>query len=105
MGKSEYSMRAREVLMCSERYADDIPFRLPNTQLPPTLSLFSKQSNGMPASLSLLAAAMPDDPAPITHAVGSVRELIVADRARKRPRCQLGRGARASRIPSAAPAH
>src|SRR3954471_7800088 len=77
MGKSEYSMRARDVLMCRERYADDIPLRLPNTQLPPTLSLFSKQSNGMPASLSFLAAAMPEEPAPITHAVGSVRELML----------------------------
>src|SRR3954467_3637559 len=69
-------MRAREVLMCSERYADDIPLRLPKTQLPPTLSLFSKQSNGMPASFSFLAAAMPDEPAPITHALGRVRGLI-----------------------------
>src|SRR3954451_11979455 len=62
--------------MCSERYADDIPLRLPNTQLPPTLLLFSKQSNGMPASFSFLAAAMPDEPAPITQAVGRVRGLI-----------------------------
>jgi hypothetical protein len=29
MGKSGYSMRSREVLMCSERYEDDIPFVLP----------------------------------------------------------------------------
>src|SRR4051794_40877568 len=71
-------MRAREVLMCSDRYADDIPLRLPNTQLPPTRSLFSKQSNGMPASLSFLAAAIPDAPAPITHAVGSVRAVMPA---------------------------
>src|SRR4051794_12477511 len=62
--------------MCSERYADDIPLRLPNTQLPPTLLLFSKQSNGMPASFSFFAAAMPDEPAPITQAVGRVRGLI-----------------------------
>ena len=41
IGKSEYSMRSREVLMCSERYADDIPFVLPHTQLPPTRSDFS----------------------------------------------------------------
>src|SRR5215210_6340066 len=33
IGKSEYSMRSREVLMCSERYAADIPLRLPNAQL------------------------------------------------------------------------
>ena len=29
IGKSEYSMRSRDVLMCSERYADDIPLVLP----------------------------------------------------------------------------
>jgi hypothetical protein len=27
IGKSEYVMRSREVLMCSDRYADDIPLR------------------------------------------------------------------------------
>src|SRR3954470_10939236 len=64
-------MRSREVLMCSDRYADDIPLRLPKTQLPPTRSLFSKQSNGIPASFSFFAAAMPDEPAPMTQAVGS----------------------------------
>src|SRR4051794_24633430 len=64
-------MRSREVLMCSDRYAADIPFRLPNTQLPPTRSDFSKQSNSMPASCSSLTAAMPDEPAPITQADGS----------------------------------
>jgi hypothetical protein len=26
MAKSEYSIRSREVLMCSERYVEDIPF-------------------------------------------------------------------------------
>src|SRR4051794_41875744 len=66
-------MRSREVLMCSDRYADDIPLRLPKTQLPPTRSLFSKQSNGIPASFSFFAAAMPDEPAPMTQAVGSSR--------------------------------
>src|SRR3954451_23202549 len=64
-------MRSREVLMCSDRYADDIPLRLPKTQLPPTLSLFSKHSNGIPASFSFFAAALPDEPAPVTQAVGS----------------------------------
>src|SRR4051812_40040096 len=66
-------MRSREVLMCSDRYADDIPLRLPKTQLPPTRSLFSKQPNGIPASFSFFAAAMPDEPAPMTQAVGSSR--------------------------------
>src|SRR3954471_16724367 len=64
-------MRSREVLMCSDRYAADIPLRFPNTQLPPMRSDFSKQSNSMPASCSFFAAAIPDDPAPITHALGS----------------------------------
>ena len=40
-------MRSRDVLMCSERYADDIPLALPKTQLPPTRSDFSKQSKGI----------------------------------------------------------
>ena len=31
-------MRSRDVLMCSERYAEDIPLLLPHTQLPPTRS-------------------------------------------------------------------
>src|SRR4051794_1279045 len=66
-------MRSREVLMCSDRYADDMRFLLPKTQLPPTRSLFSKQSNGMPASFSFFAAAMPDEPAPMTQAVGGSR--------------------------------
>src|SRR5471032_1851935 len=57
--------------MWSEWYADDMPLTLPNTQLPPTRSDFSKQSNGMPRSCSALAAAMPEEPAPMTHAVGS----------------------------------
>ena len=38
IGKSEYSMRSRDVLMCSERYAEDVPLELPHTQLPPTRS-------------------------------------------------------------------
>ena len=45
IGKSENSIRSRDVLMCSERYADDIPLRFLNTQLPPTRSRASKQSN------------------------------------------------------------
>src|ERR1700730_17726702 len=57
--------------MCSERYAEDIPFLLPNTQFPPTRSDFSKQSNGIPRSCSAFAAAMPDEPAPTTQATGS----------------------------------
>jgi 8-oxo-dGTP diphosphatase len=35
--------------------------------LPPTRSDFSKQSNAIPRRASALTAAMPDDPAPITH--------------------------------------
>src|SRR3954470_15074833 len=64
-------MRSRLVLMWRERYADDMPLRLPKTQLPPTRSLFSKTSKGMPASWSFLAAAMPLEPAPMMHAFGS----------------------------------
>ena len=36
--------------MCSVEYAEDIPLRLPSTQLPPTRSGFSKRSNGIPRS-------------------------------------------------------
>src|SRR5215211_5675102 len=60
IGKSGNSMRSRDVLMCSERYADDIPLRFLNTQLPPTRSDFSKQSKSNPRWCSALAAAMPD---------------------------------------------
>ena len=63
-------MRWREVFECSERYAEDMPFRLANTQLPPTRSDFSKQSASMPRSTRVLSAAIPDEPAPITHALG-----------------------------------
>src|SRR3954464_1813740 len=76
MGKSAYSIRSREVLMCNERYADDISFLLPKTQLPPTRSDFSSTSTSMPASRNFLAAAMPDEPAPITQAVGSFESGI-----------------------------
>src|SRR5690348_17348733 len=64
-------MRSREVLMCSERYAEDIPLTLPYTQLPPTRSEASKQSKSNPFSCRALAAAMPDEPAPITHTSSS----------------------------------
>ena len=42
-----------------------MPFLFPNTQLPPTRSDFSKQSNGIPRSYSAFAAAIPEEPAPI----------------------------------------
>src|SRR3954464_10851719 len=66
--------------MCSDRYADDIRFRLPKTQLPPTRSYFSSTSTSIPASRNFFAAAIPDEPAPITQAVGSGR-LVMAGRA------------------------
>ena len=77
IGKSEYSIRSRDVLMCSERYADDIPLRFPNTQLPPTRSDASKQSNAKPRSCSALTAAIPDEPAPITQTRGRCRATTV----------------------------
>src|SRR3954453_13035962 len=72
-------MRSRLVLMCRLRYADDIPLRLPKTQLPPTRSLFSKTSIGMPASFSFLAAAMPDEPAPMMQAFGRPSLVVGED--------------------------
>ena len=56
--------------MCSVEYDEDIPLRLPNTQLPPTLSDASKQSKGMPRSASAFAAVIPEEPAPMMHARG-----------------------------------
>src|SRR5689334_6852771 len=71
IGKSVYSIRVRDVLMCSERYDDDIPLVLPKTQLPPTRSDFSMQSEGIPRSCSAFAAVMPEEPAPMTQTDGS----------------------------------
>ncbi len=47
-----------------------MPFLLSKTQLPPTRSEASKQVNGTPRSCSALAAAIPEEPAPMTAAVG-----------------------------------
>ena len=47
-----------------------MPFLLPKTQLPPTRSEASKHVNGTPRSWSALAAAIPEEPAPMTAAVG-----------------------------------
>src|SRR5687767_11330301 len=65
-------MRSRDVLMCRSRYAEETPFLLRNTQLPPTRSDSSKQSNGMPRSFRALAPAIPEEPAPITQTRGSL---------------------------------
>ena len=56
--------------MCSDRYADDMPFLLPNTQLPPTRSLFSKTSTARPRAASSLATGSPLEPAPTTQVRG-----------------------------------
>src|SRR5215469_8843411 len=60
-------MHRRDVLARSERYADDMPLSLLYRQLPPTSEPASKQSKGMPRACSTWHAAIPDDPAPITH--------------------------------------
>jgi hypothetical protein len=65
IGKSEKAILSREVLMCSERYADDIPFLFLKTQFPPTRSDASIQSNGMPSCEKTLAVAIPLAPAPM----------------------------------------
>src|ERR1700709_2856078 len=46
-----------------------MPFLLSKTQLPPTRSEASKQSNGSPLSCSACAPAMPDEPAPMIAVV------------------------------------
>jgi hypothetical protein len=71
MGNSAYAMRSRDVLMCSERYDDDMPLAFLNTQLPPTRSDASMHSTSNPSACSALVAAMPDEPAPITQTLGS----------------------------------
>ena len=48
--------------MCSERYAADIPLRFPNTQLPPTRSDASKQSNADAALVQRLDGGDPGGP-------------------------------------------
>jgi hypothetical protein len=57
-------MRPREVLMCRERYAADIPVVLPNIQLPPTRSDFSKQVASMPRWCSALTVGDARRPGP-----------------------------------------
>src|SRR6266496_6631083 len=61
-------MHRRDDLACSERYAEDMPLSLPYRQLPPTSEPASKQSNGMPRACRTWHDAIPDDPAPMTHA-------------------------------------
>jgi hypothetical protein len=53
--------------MCSVRYDEETPLLLPHTQLPPTRSDSSKQSNAIPRSWSTFAVAMPLEPAPMTQ--------------------------------------
>ncbi len=61
-----------------------MPLLLANTQLPPTRSDFSKQSKSMPRSCSALAAAIPEEPAPIRQ----TRPWSTALHLRFRPPCQ-----------------
>jgi hypothetical protein len=62
-----------------------MPFLFPNTQFPPMRSDFLKQSNGIPRSLSALTTAIPEEPAPITHAEGSLLMDSQATRVLMRP--------------------
>ena len=66
--------------MNRSRYAADMPLLFSNTQLPPTRSDFSKQSNAMPRSCSALAAVIPDEPAPIRHTLPRARRRALARR-------------------------
>src|SRR5258708_17859812 len=55
-----------------------MPFLLPKTQLPPTRSPLSKQSNGTPRCWRTLAAVIPEEPAPMMQTSGfdmSTRQL------------------------------
>ena len=54
-----------------------MPLLLPNTQLPPTRSDFSKQSKGIPRSCSALAAAIPEEPAPIRQTRSEVLSRVL----------------------------
>lgn len=60
-------MRSLEVLMCSDRYAADMPLSFRYLQLPPMPEPFSKQSYSIPLSPSTWHEAIPDEPAPITQ--------------------------------------
>src|SRR5262249_9151241 len=88
MGKSSSWRRSFEVSMCSERYAAERRFLFLKTQLPPTRSLISKQSNGTPLSLSAFAIETPLIPAPMMHALGSDAIAPAPDRLDRR---RLGR--------------
>src|SRR5215469_14125042 len=68
MGNAVYCMPRHAGSACSERYADDMPLSLPYRQLPPTSEPASKQSKGMPRACRTWHDAIPDDPAPMTHA-------------------------------------
>src|SRR2546429_6476160 len=68
MGNAVYCMPRRDDSACSERYAEDMPLSLSYRQLPPTSEPASKQSNGMPRACRTWHDAIPDDPAPMTHA-------------------------------------
>ena len=57
--------------MCSERYAEEVPFGFSKYQFPPTSSEASKQVWGIPRSASALHAVSPLTPAPITQTLGS----------------------------------
>src|SRR5215475_13762734 len=80
MGNAVYCMPRRDDSACSERYADDMPLSLPYRQLPPTSEPASKQSNGMPRACRTWHAAIPVDPAPMTHARTMAAALADADR-------------------------
>src|SRR3954469_18539145 len=55
-----------------------MPLRLPKTQLPPTRSDASMQSNGTPCSCRALATAMPEEPAPMRQTEGSGADIGAA---------------------------
>src|SRR3954447_12178551 len=56
--------------MCSVESAAEAPLRLPNTQWPAARSDASCTTTSKPRSWNVLAAAIPEEPAPMTQIVG-----------------------------------
>src|SRR4249919_917897 len=83
-------MHRRDDLACSERYADDMPLSLSYRQLPPTSEPASKQSKGMPRACRTWHAAIPDDPAPMTHTWPMSAVLADAGRGGSQVRSGIG---------------
>src|SRR5262245_34932865 len=78
MGKSVYSVSGFDEMRCVDAYT--LLWGLPKFQLPPRSSSRSRQSNGIPAARKFLAAARPEDPAPMMQNLSAVEGVTVIQR-------------------------